>query len=112
MVPSTFEANFPGASVATLEIRRIGSVVILEVPEISGTTNGDPVECTEALPEAIRPTQWIYVPYLVDDNGTTKMGFAAVRTDGTILFGNQVGSNLAAGNYYVNGFTVTWTIAE
>lgn len=112
VVETNFSATFQGdAGPVTCKVRQIGSIVVLEIPEIDGTSNGDPVECTEALPVDIRPTQWINCPYLVDDNGVTKMGFAAVATSGIIRLGNQVGSNLAAGPYFINAFTITWTLA-
>ncbi len=111
---SQFTATATGASGGphTFKLKKIGNLVVMEIPEFGGTAPGGvSIESNTAIAVALRPpTQWIHQAFLVMDNNVDKVGILSITPDGGIRFGNQQAGNLSAGPYYVNGCTITWTI--
>lgn len=111
VVESTFSTSFPGSGSVTFNIRKIGKLVIMEVPEISGTADGGAFGSADALDAALCPRTFIYAPCWINENGTDKLVVAEVDASGSIKFINTNAANLAAGACFVNSFTMTWTLA-
>lgn len=106
----TFLATLTGMSAATtgtVTWVKIGNVITLTAPAITGTSNSTAMTMT-GVPAAILPTTMRQlVPMSVLDNGSNTSGAADIQiSGGTIVFNRIV---VATGIYSSTGFTATGT---
>lgn len=87
---ATFTATATGMTTSptgTVSFTRVGNVVTMNLPAISGTSNATTFTLTGG-PTVIRPTTSKVVYVRVQDNGTYKSGLASIGTDGVITLIN------------------------
>lgn len=86
---ATYTATLTGCTTSptgTIAYEKIGTIVVLSIPSITGTSNSTAATLTGA-PAAIRPTNSQTMLMRVIDNATGSIGTAVMDSAGTITLG-------------------------
>jgi hypothetical protein len=112
---STLVTTFNGSvGDKTIQIRKVGKVVTIQVPQFSGTLGAPAmVGSVDGIPADLRPSEDTYAAYLLYDDASTADHIstaAVIAATGQIQLYKGALTSIGADDYYVNSFSMTWTL--
>ena len=88
--------GFTSSPTATVYYTRVGNIVVMRVPTLTGTSNATTFSITGGTAN-MRPTTDVQTTVVVEDNGVLKVGCVLISSTGTMTFYSDV-----AGSEFTN----------